>query len=162
MNVRLLSSNPFLLQPGHIDMISIILLFITLVFGCTAAKKNIETTTEVPQQEQRCVPKSPEIIILESGHQGRHGEERSCYENGQIKTILSWEQDKIAESTNFHQNGIKSSSEKLNDGQFTGQRIWWYENGNKRFSAFYNEKGQKSGVEVWLSPFPIHSKKIFF
>ena len=68
MNVRLLSSNLVLLQPRHIDMISIILLFITLVFGCIAAKKNIETTTEVPQQEQRCIPKSPEIIILESGH----------------------------------------------------------------------------------------------
>ena len=96
-----------------------------------------------------CQPSSPKVVTLSSGHLGREGEEVLCYENGTLKSVGSWKNDKFVGIKTYHKNGAQSSEEKISNGQFIGLRTWWFENGHKRFQAHYNSKGLKIGIETW-------------
>ena len=129
----------------HITIISLICI------SCTSLRYEKPANSEaiIDARVESCQPSSPKVITLSSGHLGREGEEVLCYDNGTLKSVGFWKNDKFVGIKTYHKNGTQSSEEKLSNGQFTGLRTWWFENGHKRFQAHYNNKGLKIGIETW-------------
>ena len=96
-----------------------------------------------------CKPSSPRVITLNSGNLGREGKEILCYDNGALKSVGSWKDDKFVGIKTYYKNGTQSSEERVSNGQFIGLRTWWFDNGLKRFQVNYNSRGLKTGIETW-------------
>ena len=96
-----------------------------------------------------CKPSSPKIITLNSGQLGREGKEVQCYDNGTLKSVAFWKNDKFVGIKTYHRNGTQSSEESLSNGHFIGLRTWWFDNGHKKFQVHYDSSGLKTGIETW-------------